>query len=181
MSDPKYGTMTDAELKQRVAFMTSGKDPDQLIAFYRRLHPNRAPTDLLVDIITSQFATIGSIQLAERKCAQGKAPVYLYMVTWETPVLGGKMRSPHGVDLPLVFANTDIAVGLLGDGPEARQMSTLMSKTFIAFARTGNPNHAGLPTWPAYSPERRATFHFDIPPTVVNDPNKEERLFWTGA
>jgi para-nitrobenzyl esterase len=178
MSDPKYGTLTDAELRARVGFMSAGKDANKLIEFYRGLHPNHTPTDLLVDVVTSQYVTIASMQLAERKFAQGKAPVYLYMVTWETPVLGGKMRSPHGVDLPLVFANTDIAVGLLGDGPEARQMSELMSKAFVAFARKGDPNNAGLPKWPAYSTDTRATLHFDVPPTVVNDPNKDERLFW---
>jgi para-nitrobenzyl esterase len=103
------------------------------------------------------------------------------MVTWETPVLGGKMRSPHGVDLPLVFANTDIAVGLLGDGPDARQMSGLMSKAFVAFARNGDPNYPGLPKWPAYSPDNRATLHFNVPPAVLSDPNKEERLFWAAS
>jgi para-nitrobenzyl esterase len=181
MSDPKYGTLTELELKQRVAFMAQGKDPDKVIDCYRRLHPNHTPTDLLVDIVTSQYMTTASVQLAERKFAQGKAPVYLYMVTWETPVLDGRMRSPHGIDLTLVFANTDIAVGLLGDGPEPRELSALMSKAFVAFARNGNPNHAGLPQWPAYSPDSRATMHFNIPPMVVNDPNKEERLLWTAT
>jgi para-nitrobenzyl esterase len=180
MADPRYGSLTDVELAQRIGFMLQTKDPGKIIDFYRHLHPTHSPTDLLVDITTSHYMTIDSIHLAERKFAQGKAPAYLYMVTWETPVLGGKMRSPHGVDLPLVFANTDIAVGLLGDGPKARQMSDLMSRTFVAFARSGNPNHSGLPNWPAYS-DARATLHFDLPPSVVNDPNKEERLFWASV
>ena len=177
MADPRYGMLTDAELTQRVGFMLQTKDPGKIIDFYRRTHPTHSPTDLLVDITTSHYMTIDSIRLAERKFAQGGAPAYLYMVTWETPVLGGKMRSPHGVDLPLVFGNTDIAVGLLGDGPKPRQMSDLMSRTFVAFARSGNPNHSGLPNWPPYS-NARATLHFDLPPAVINDPNKDERLFW---
>ena len=181
MSDPKYGTLTDAELRQRVAFMIPGRATDDIIGLYRRLHPTHTPTDLLVDIVTSQYATMGSIQLAERKFAQGKAPVYLYMVTWETPVLGGKMRSPHGIDLPLVFVNTDIAAALLGPGPQPLQISALMSKAFVAFARNGDPNVAGAPQWPAFSPDSRATMHFDVPPSVINDPNKEERLFWAGS
>ncbi|MDB6062533.1 MAG: hypothetical protein JWM78_2636 [Verrucomicrobiaceae bacterium] len=178
MADPKYGTMTNEELLQRVGFMLETKDANKIVDFYRKLYPQHTPTDLLVDITTSTYMTVGSIQLAERKFAQSKAPVYLYMVTWETPVLGGMMRSPHGIDLPLVFDNTDIAKGLLGDGPAPQKMSELMSKSFVAFARTGNPNHAGLPQWPAFSTETRATLHFDVNPTVVNDPNKAERLFW---
>jgi para-nitrobenzyl esterase len=178
MSDPKYGKLTDAELRQRVGFMLGPKNVDQLVQFYRKLHPNHTPTDLLVDIVTGHYTTISSIQLAERKFAQGKAPVYVYMVTWETPVLGGKMRSPHGVDLPLVFANTDIAAGLVGDGPDARQMADMMSKSFAAFARNGNPNCRVVPQWPAYSPDTRSTLHFNVPPALVSDPNKDERLFW---
>jgi para-nitrobenzyl esterase len=180
LADPRYGRLTEAELAQRVGFMLQTKDAAKIIDFYHRLHPTHTPTDLLVDITTSHSMTIDSIRLAERKFAQAKGPAYLYMVTWETPVLGGKMRSPHGVDLPLVFDNTDIAVGLLGDGPKARQMSDLMSRTFVAFARSGNPNHSGLPDWPAYS-DARATLHFDVPPAVVKDPNKEERLFWASV
>jgi para-nitrobenzyl esterase len=179
MADPKYGTLTDAELRQRLPFMAPGKDPASVIDLYRKLHPDHTPTDLLVDVVTSQFTTIPSMHIAERKFAQGKAPAYLYMVTWETPVLGGKMRSPHGIDLTFVFDNTDIAAGLLGTGPQPQQMAKLMSQAFVAFARTGNPNHAGLPDWPAYSPAQRASLHFNVPPAVVNDSNKEERLFWT--
>jgi para-nitrobenzyl esterase len=178
MADPKYGKLTSEELIQRVGFMLKTRDANKIVDFYRRLHPTHTPTDLLVDITTANYMTIGSIQPADRKLVQGKAPVYVYMVTWETPVLGGVMRSPHGVDLPLVFENTDIAKGLLGDGPVPQQLATQMSKAFAAFARSGNPNFAGLPNWPVYTADARATLHFDVPAAVVNDPNKEERVFW---
>jgi carboxylesterase type B len=42
----------------------------------------------------------------------------------------------------------------------------------------GNPHFEGLPFWPAYHTEKRATMLFDVPCRVENDPRKEERLVW---
>jgi para-nitrobenzyl esterase len=51
-----------------------------------------------------------------------------------------------------------------------------MSAAFAAFARTGNPNHADLPTWPAFNARAYPTMIFGNDCTVKNDPNREERL-----
>jgi para-nitrobenzyl esterase len=51
-----------------------------------------------------------------------------------------------------------------------------MSAAFAAFARTGNPNHADLPKWPAFTARTYPTMVFANESKVVNDPNREERL-----
>ena len=51
-----------------------------------------------------------------------------------------------------------------------------MSAAWSAFARTGNPNVKGLPHWPAFTADQRATMVFDNETKLVNDPYKEERL-----
>jgi para-nitrobenzyl esterase len=43
----------------------------------------------------------------------------------------------------------------------------------VNFARTGNPNHDGLPHWPAYTSEQRATMYLDAPCAVRNNPEGE--------
>ena len=40
-------------------------------------------------------------------------------------------------------------------------MAAKMSDAWVAFARTGNPNHSGIPNWPEFSPERAPTMYFD--------------------
>ncbi|HKO89609.1 MAG TPA: hypothetical protein VJU61_00560, partial [Polyangiaceae bacterium] len=83
--------------------------------------------------------------------------------------------------IPLAFDNTRVANALSGDEPAARQMASLVSGAFIAFAKTGNPNLAGLPSWPEYRLEQRATLIFDLPPVIVNDPRGAERRLFASA
>jgi para-nitrobenzyl esterase len=53
-----------------------------------------------------------------------------------------------------------------------------MSSAIAAFARTGNPNVAGYPDWPAYDSKTRATMLFDVVPKVANDPDADTRKLW---
>ena len=45
--------------------------------------------------------------------------------------------------------------------PEAIRLGDIMSSAWINFARTGNPNGQGVPQWPAYTPDKKATMLFD--------------------
>jgi para-nitrobenzyl esterase len=51
-----------------------------------------------------------------------------------------------------------------------------MSAAFASFARTGNPNQADLPKWPAFNTRAYPTMVFGNECKVLNDPNREERL-----
>jgi para-nitrobenzyl esterase len=62
-----------------------------------------------------------------------------------------------------------------GEGPERQGIADVMHRAWIAFARDGDPNHAGLPAWPQYDLERRATMRFDTTCEVVDDPAGEDR------
>ncbi len=68
-----------------------------------------------------------------------------------------------------------------GDGAEARALAARMADSFIAFARTGDPNTAALPAWPTYDLQRRGTMIFDTTCRIENDPRREERLLFAVA
>jgi para-nitrobenzyl esterase len=178
LTDPTWQTMTDADLLKRVSASVGPERAPKVIAMYRASAPNDKPMHLWTSIVTDQMFTHSSILLAERKVAQHAAPVYMYKINWESPVLGGKLRAPHAVELPFVFDNVDVSAGLVGAGAGQDQMAQLMSRTFAAFARTGNPNVEGYPHWPAYTLEKRETFIYDVPPRVVSDPNSAYRTYW---
>jgi para-nitrobenzyl esterase len=63
------------------------------------------------------------------------------------------------------------------DTEHTRAMADNMANSWLAFARSGNPNNISVPAWAAYDLERRNTMLFDVPSSAVDDPHKEERLF----
>lgn len=155
----------------------SDADADRLIALYRAAHPGASPSDIFFLITSDRGTRMNAIRQAERKAAQGKAPAYMYLLTWETPILGGKLRSPHNLEIPFVFHDVDNKIDAnTGDGKERYALQDQMAGAWVAFARGGNPNHAGLPRWPVYDASTRATMIFDAESKVVNDPDHEERL-----
>jgi len=110
-----------------------------------RGHPGAKPCDLFA-LWQSSGVRLAAVRQASAKAAQGAAPVYVYLFAWNTPVLDGRIRSYHCAELPFVFDNTDRCDQATGGGPEARALAATVSEAWIRFARTGNPNHAGLAT-----------------------------------
>jgi para-nitrobenzyl esterase len=117
---------------------------------------------------------MNSIRLAERRAALGKAPTYLYVWAWETPVMG--LRAPHTLEIPFVFNHIDVSESMVG--PVNREMRTLEAASaggWAALARTGSPNHKLMPKWPPYSSKHRAVMIFDTPCRVEIDPTRHVR------
>ena len=171
-------TLSEAELRTRVARI-AGDRTDQVLEIYARLYPEANPAERLIAITTDSGFTIRSILLAERKQAKERAPVYMYEFAWDTPILGGKLKSPHALDVPFVFETID-AVGATDKGPQAHALADRMSAAWVAFARNGKPEHSALPPWPAYTAQNRATMLFGNACEVRNDPLREQRLLWSG-
>jgi para-nitrobenzyl esterase len=149
---------------------------NKLIDLYRKEVPNATPSELY--FLTTAFP-MAAITQAERKAALAKAPVYMYLFTWETPVEGGKRHSPHTIELPFVFNNVAEQPEEVGTGPELQPLADKMSGAWTAFAHTGNPSAAGVPKWPAYTANDRATMIINNEWKVANDPRREIRLVMT--
>lgn len=161
-------------LKAQLAPTAPGADIDKLINDFRRLRPAASPSDLYFRITTLRGMGQRSVTLAERKAALAAAGAYVYRLEFETPV--DKLRSPHALDLPLVFDNVAKSSSLLGPVAEpAQKVADQMSAAWIAFARTGSPNAPGLASWPRYDPRARSTMLFNVTSRAVNDPDGEER------
>jgi para-nitrobenzyl esterase len=164
-------------LSRQLAPALPGLDITKVIEGWRRRHPQATPSDLFFRITTESTMGLNANTLALRKAAQGSAPVFLYRLEWETPVDGGRMRSPHSLDVPLVFDNVAAAGRLIGGGgAEAQRVADAMSAAWLAFARHGTPNAPGLPAWPAFDARNRANMIFDVTSRAVNDPLHDERL-----
>jgi para-nitrobenzyl esterase len=169
---------TDAQLRDRVKRILSVDDAgaDRLIALYRSHRPNQTPDELATVIAgDNSLLRYAGHTIAERKHAQGRAPVFLYQFNWRSPLHNGKLRSMHGMDLPFVFNHPDLVSFMTSNGPERQALARNMSAAWAAFARTGNPSHAGIPRWEPWSPERFETMVFDREIRLEHDPFGEER------
>ncbi|MBI4265104.1 MAG: carboxylesterase/lipase family protein [Acidobacteria bacterium] len=168
----------DASLRERVRRIVPVDDAeaDRLIALYRKNRPRDSHGDLaLVMAADNSPLRLSSYVIAERKYAQGAAPVFMYYFRWRSPVRGGKLRSMHCMEIPFFFDHVDEVQFMTGTGGERYALAEKMAGAFAAFARSGNPAHAGLPSWPAFDTTRRATMVFDTESAVVDDPFGEER------
>jgi para-nitrobenzyl esterase len=180
LGDEKLKTLDDAGLHAR-AEAAVGDAAGSLIAGYHRAYPQATPGDLYVAMLSDGMFRINSIIQAERKYQQGAAPVFMYLFTWETPVLNGRLKSCHALEIPFMFDNLSAGRNFTGEGPERAALAENMSEAWLAFARDGRPGYRGLPSWPAYDLNERATMIFDKECRVENDPGSEARRAWEGV
>jgi para-nitrobenzyl esterase len=173
-SNPGFGSQTDEEFVAYVREVLPGK-ADSIIQALRSTFPDYSPSDLIVATDTIKGYWIATVLQAERKAAQGAAPVYVYQLAWETRADNRRLRAHHALDVPLVFDNVESTRNMVGPGPEPQHMADLMSSAWISFARTGNPGTEALPAWPAYDLKNRATMVFDIESHVLRDQYQEIR------
>jgi len=168
--NPKRNLLTEPELKERVKRYLGDK-VDEVLTVYRKSRPGASPWDLLIAVSSEHFR-LNSIRLAERRIAAGHAPVYMYLFDYEVNDL---LKATHAMEIAFAFSNFRYSPDA---GPEALQLETNISEAWIAFARTGNPNHPKLPRWPAYTTKNRETMIFDTRSRIVNDPRPEEWRIW---
>lgn len=167
----------DATLRAKVKETVHADDAkaDRLIAAYRKGRPGISETDLYLILASDASFRRGVLTEAERKAAAMKSPVYMYYFTWRSPVHEGKLRSFHTLEIPFVFENVDLAKSMTGSGKDRYALADKISSAWVSFARSGNPNHKGLPNWPAFNNTQRGTMILNNECKVLNDPNGEER------
>jgi para-nitrobenzyl esterase len=173
-SDAAAFSLSDDGLRTRIAALLGDSAP-RLIDVYKRTNPGATPSDLYFLIASDERYNAPVMKIAERRAALGRGPVYLYYFRWETPFDGGRLKSPHTIEIPFAFDNLD-ASPLTAGAASAPALADKVSDAWIAFARTGNPNTPKLPAWPAFDAATRPTMVFDDNSAVVNDPIREERL-----
>jgi para-nitrobenzyl esterase len=175
LSDQTAFSLDEAAMRARVKVL-AGERTDSVIDLYRKLNPGSTPSDIYFLIASDYRYGAPVMKIAERRAALNKGPVHLYYFTWETPVEGGRLKSPHTIEIPFAFDNVQIARQLTGGGADAMALADKLSETWIAFARTGDPNTPKLPRWPTFNASERPTMVINNQSKVVSDPIREQRL-----
>jgi para-nitrobenzyl esterase len=165
---PDAGAMTIQDLN-RLIREEFGSESEAIVAAFRQDYPKAAPFDLYATIAASRLR-IPAFAQAIRKAALGAAPAYAYIYSWRTPILDNRPGSFHASEISFTFDNAELCDHYSAGDPEAFVLSKQISTAWVNFARTGNPNQNGMPYWPTYTADSRATMYFDAPCEVRNDP-----------
>lgn len=167
--------MSNASAEEVEAYIkkTYGDKAEAFKAAVKKAYPaDTKPSDLM-DVDT-RFRP-GAVVQANMKSALNAAPVFMYLFTWQSPVMDGKYKSMHCFELPFCFNNIARCENMTGGGKEAYVLADKVSQAWINFARVGNPNHKGLPTWPTYNAAATPTMHLDN--SCVVKPQLDKELF----
>lgn len=147
-----------------------------LMQDYATRRVDATASDLMIAVMSDHMYRRNDVLAAERKAAQAGAPVWMYLFTWKSPAVGGMLKTPHTLCIPFVFGTIDAAKDMLGSGPEQEALCGRVMGAWLAFARSGNPQHPGLPAWTPFDAAGRHTMVFDNLCTLAGDPLREDRL-----
>ena len=130
-------------------------EPAWVVARFRERYPQDDAPALSHRIVTAARSWRGQVEEAEARARDGTHNTWVYQLDFE--------KAKHTDDIGLSF-------GTMADpSPAQNLMSQSMMKTFVKFARTGDPG------WAPYQLDRRTTMVFDSVSREVDNPRAWER------
>ncbi|WP_142281172.1 carboxylesterase/lipase family protein [Mycobacterium palustre] len=170
--EPRFNELDEGGLRVELDRLIGRETAEFVLPTYRACRPTASPLEIFVAVLSDCNRRMPAIRLAETIVGRGRANVYTYLFSYPDPSKGWAL---HAGDLPFTFDlldphRTDIAV--------AQPLADQLSGAWVAFARSGDPNHPGIPRWDAYDFERRATMVFGTDTTCVPDAYGVERRAW---
>jgi para-nitrobenzyl esterase len=163
-------TLSEADLKGIIDKRYNNKGAE-ILTLYRKYYPEKSPFLIQAMLFTDAGFRRSAIKQAELKAAQGKGAIYMYQWEWPTPAFGGRYGAVHGLDVSGSFREAR-------EGNDMTRVANQLSSSWVAFAKTGNPNNSTIPPWAPFDATTRATMVFGTPTQLENDPRSEIRSFW---
>ncbi|MBN1662119.1 MAG: carboxylesterase/lipase family protein [Deltaproteobacteria bacterium] len=173
-----------AVLKILARYGQDANAASKMIGAYRTAREGKLPTDpqnILDAVTTDSRFRIPALLLAEAQ-SRHQSRVFSYLFTYQSPALGGRVGACHGLEVPFLFGSLGEKERLVFPKRSAETdiLSNNMVDAWTSFARTGNPSHAGMPTWLPFDPVRRNTMILDTEIKLAEDPFGQERKAWDG-
>ncbi|HEY9626812.1 MAG TPA: carboxylesterase family protein [Coleofasciculaceae cyanobacterium] len=139
-------------------FSYFGAAAEQAIAAYNpdgTLPPQAIVTSIAVDITMHEPARFVAQQMADN-------PVWLYRFGYVAESLRPEVTgAEHASEQPYLFSTVEARYGEAVT-PNDREMARLFHTYFANFAKSGDPNGAGLPAWNPYNPDLPDLMYFTL-------------------
>ena len=163
--------------------VTAGADPQPFIDALRSDNPSADDMKILERIFDAMFLKSALGSATQATLAGNGGWLYQFNYATTKPVFGRSVGATHAAEIPFTFNRFNSPdpgelIGYDSKDAVASELAQRWSDTLIAFARTGNPNGAGLPQWPHYDSETRTTMVLDATPRIDHDLNRNLRELW---
>ncbi len=162
-----------------------GTEPGEYLAALQDAFPDDTGKTLYEQVYTEMFRR-AAIRTSEAVSAAGSSG-WLYRFDLPTSVMDGALGATHGCEVAFTFndyAHPETArITFFHDPKDAvvRQLAEKWSNTVLAFARTGDPNGAGLPHWSPYSADSRGVLILDAVSRIEQNPDAQLLKRWGDA
>jgi para-nitrobenzyl esterase len=153
--------------------------PDKTDQFFK-LYPGATDTEAArsaSDFGGDSFIAYGTWKWMEINRKTGNPTIYRYKLDLAAPPSKFHQGSFafHSDDIEYIFGTLDTRPGSVWR-PEDRKLSEQMMSYWTNFAKKGDPNGEGLPTWPKYG-DGDPVLHLDNPTTSRPDENRARYEF----
>lgn len=164
-----------------IARQVARGNPDRYLAAIAEMYPDDDDATRAERVWVDLFRRT-SVEAAEAATTAGCGG-WLYRFDLPTTAFGGVLGATHACEIAFTFnwLGGGKAKGLTFHDPSDPVVADLAqrwSDTVLTFARTGDPNGAGLPMWEPYQRPDRACLVLDADSRVEHDPDGAHRELW---
>lgn len=152
--------------------------PEGAVGAYRAQDPEGSLRDLYSAMAGDRLFGEYTVRTAEAQARAG-GRAHFFRFAFESPAMGGVLRSCHALDLPFAFGNLDSDFGVfLLDGPAQqahRELSERMVGAWCGFAATGDPG------WPAVTAQATPVKVWNVHDELHAQDPSPLRALWAGV
>jgi len=119
-------------------------------------------------------------RMTARAFVAKRAPVYVYQFGYVPAAMRARSRygAGHGSEVSFVFNTLNARWGTPGEAtPDEKELARIMNTYWVNFAKTGNPNGNGVPTWPRYDTQKEEILDIDLEGKLISKPDPRKARF----
>jgi para-nitrobenzyl esterase len=150
---------------------------DPIYAKYSGIYPQLSLEQRRIRAVTAEEYWIPSLRVAEAH-VRGGGEAYMYRLDFSETSGRFKGYAYHSLDSYLVWDDPHKTVS---NAEAEAALAGQMHDAWSSFIKGDAPKASGLPDWPRYTLDNRATMLLDIQSRVEQKPDEEERLLWDGV